>query len=494
MTVRSLAELRWPRWVLFSAAGAVASLSALPLAGSAAYPLAAGEIRLQARPAWGGLTSISIPPLGSVEAITHSAPLRLTISPEAIDVPNFERLLEIRPTTEQIVAGLRDERDRALLAFGVRMALVGGLAGMIAFGLLRGKRAGDALLAAGTGILLPAALYAASLSQFDPNAFRNPTLTGALTRAPEIVGPVEELTQKFESFRQQLGAIGSTAFRIYRFLEEQSIVPSDSIRILHIGDIHLNPVGYDVAIQVARQFRVDAVVDTGDITAQGTEVEASFVDRIRDFRVPYIFVRGNHDSLATENAVRGEPNAIVLDMEETAIEGLVFFGAADPLFTPGRSEELSIDRQNQEKRRFSHEIVKALDRMSVPIHLLLVHDPVMADEAAGQVPLVLAGHGHRWNSRERDGTLLLQVASTGAAGIQSFSPDSNEPIALQVLYFDRRDLRLVAFDRIEIRGPRQEFLIRRTTLEDTEDPSESQDSEAIGRTTQPAWEAAIAAL
>ena len=37
-------------------------------------------------------------------------------------------------------------------------------------------------------------------------------------------------------------------------------------RILHVSDVHLNPVGVEVIRQLAERFEVDAVLDTGDVT------------------------------------------------------------------------------------------------------------------------------------------------------------------------------------------------------------------------------------
>ncbi|MGH9198970.1 MAG: metallophosphoesterase family protein, partial [Acidimicrobiia bacterium] len=326
------------------------------------------------------------------------------------------------------------------------------------------------------GVVIPVSLLIATVTQFDTRAFREPTLTGALTRAPDIVGPIEEVGDRFQAYRRQLDAIGRTTFRIYRFLEEQSVVPENAIRVLHISDLHLNPVGYDVSLQVARQFNVDLVVDTGDLTAQGTEVEAGFADRIHEFKVPYLFVRGNHDSDATVAAVGRQPNAQVLDGELVVVESLSFYGVSDPLFTPGRSEALGNREQQQAKVQHGEQLKDAVVRLAPPPDVVLIHDRAATGGLIGMVPLILSGHGHRWFSRNRDETLSLGVGSTGGAGLESLTPTPDNPLSLEVLYFDLGTRKLVAYDRIEIRGPQQEFRLTRTVLEPDEEKVEAQET------------------
>ena len=54
-------------------------------------------------------------------------------------------------------------------------------------------------------------------------------------------------------------------------------------------------------------------MDTGDITDHGTKAENKFVEEIGTLGVPYVFVRGNHDSKTTQQAVARQKNAVVLD-------------------------------------------------------------------------------------------------------------------------------------------------------------------------------------
>ena len=93
------------------------------------------------------------------------------------------------------------------------------------------------------------------------------------------------------------------------------------------------------------QFSIDAVADTGDITDWGSEPETRLLDRIGDVGVPYVWVRGNHDSRATQAAVAAQPNAIVLDSTSETVAGLRFWGAADTRFTPSKDQRAGKDAE-----------------------------------------------------------------------------------------------------------------------------------------------------
>ena len=60
---------------------------------------------------------------------------------------------------------------------------------------------------------------------------------------------------------------------LYRAGESvQSLAPdADTVRVLHVSDLHLNPQAFDVIEQIVDQFAIDVVVDTGDINDWGTD-------------------------------------------------------------------------------------------------------------------------------------------------------------------------------------------------------------------------------
>ena len=150
---------------------------------------------------------------------------------------------------------------------------------------------------------------------FDPDKFAQPKFTGLLGQAPYVAGQASSLMRRLESYRSGLADIVGGITTLYAASDRLPVVPGadDVVTVLHVSDIHLNPLGFDLTERLVKEFDVDMVLDTGDITTWGTEVESSVLWRIKDVGVPYVFVRGNHDSLRTQQAVAQNPNAIVLD-------------------------------------------------------------------------------------------------------------------------------------------------------------------------------------
>jgi hypothetical protein len=65
---------------------------------------------------------------------------------------------------------------------------------------------------------------------------------------------------------------------------------------------------------------------------------------------------------------------------------------------------------------------------------------------------VLAGHVHRREDVEQDGTLLVVQGSTGGAGLRALEGEEPTPISLTVLYLDPDSGALQAYDDITLGG------------------------------------------
>jgi predicted phosphodiesterase len=195
------------------------------------------------------------------------------------------------------------------------------------------------------------------------------------------------------------------------------------------------------------------VADTGDISDWGTEPETQLIDRIGDLAVPYVWVRGNHDSATTGAAVAEQPNAVVLRGDAQTVAGLRFWGVADTRYTPNKDQPTGGDVERDRAEAAAPEVAARLEPDEPPaVDLVLVHDARMAGDLGGKVPLVLAGHTHEARTDSIGDTILLTEGSTGGAGLRSLRGDEPEPLTCTVLYFDPETNRLVAYDRITVRG------------------------------------------
>jgi predicted phosphodiesterase len=205
-------------------------------------------------------------------------------------------------------------------------------------------------------------------------------------------------------------------------------------------------------------------------------MESSFTDSIGALGVPYVFVRGNHDSTTTQDAVAAQPNAIVLDNQLATVNGLTIAGIGDPQFTPdkstheeqGASAHQAADLLDSAGAKLAHTIQQA----GQPVNLALVHDPAMAGPLDGSVPVVLAGHLHARQVSTmpavpgRQKTLLMVEGSTGGAGLRGLEGETPTPLEMSVLYFDPQHA-LQAYDEITLGGTGQtEVTIQRHVVKD----------------------------
>jgi hypothetical protein len=135
------------------------------------------------------------------------------------------------------------------------------------------------------------------------------------------------------------------------------------------------------------------------------------------------------------------------------VAGIRFWGVPDRRYTPNKDQPTGQDAERDEAEAVAPAVAKrlAVDE-GPPVDVVLVHDARMAAELGGEVPLVLAGHVHEPREESIGETRLLLEGSTGGAGLRGLQGDEPEPLTCTVLYFDREDDRLVAYDRITLRG------------------------------------------
>jgi predicted phosphodiesterase len=203
---------------------------------------------------------------------------------------------------------------------------------------------------------------------------------------------------------------------------------------------------------VADKYHVDAIVDSGDITDHGTRPENRYLQEIRHFRAPYLWVRGNHDSVVTERAMRRLENVVVLDGGVHKVKGLTFAGIGDPTFTPDKSQSLSDDALAGYEADAADELA-ATAKKAGGVDVAVFHDPKPMDALDGLAKVALSGHLHYRKVRHgKDGTWFMTEGSTGGSGLRALEPKVPANIELSVLYLDRTSGDLLAYDDISLGG------------------------------------------
>lgn len=412
------------------------------------------DTTMTATPMAGGGTEVQLAPLGRIDVDTHEGPVRLTLRLDELREQDALAIAE-DPTTfpfdeASLAADVRHGIGRLVPRVGLA-AILGGATGAALW--RRSWR--SAVAGASVGLLLFALTAGAVARTWEPESLAEPRYSGLLRLAPQAIGDAREVADRFTDHRAQLAAIVENVAVLYQSAERiQTFRPDAStITVLHVSDLHLNPQGFDLMEQVVPQFAVDAVVDTGDLNDWGTTVEGRFARRIRDLEVPYVFVRGNHDSAATARAVARQPNAVVLRGQTERVAGLTFWGRGDPRFTPDKSLAGSGDDQRQVAEETAPVVAREVADEAADIDVVAIHDPAITADLGDLVPLVLSGHLHHSDRRTLgEDTTLLVEGSTGGAGLRGLQGEERVPLTCSVLYFDAGTGRLEALDRIVVSG------------------------------------------
>jgi predicted phosphodiesterase len=445
---------------LLAAFGAGAIVGALALVLVPASDHRVGPAIMSAKTRLGGAhTVLVVPPLGTVRAPTHPVPVSLEVSLAELDITRLQEIVRDPQAEREVRATVEEDLRRAAIGVAIRTilaALVGGaLAGLI----LPSRKPADIASAAGGGLLLGVAVVSTVALTYDVNAFQEPSYSGALTRAPAVLRTLEQQNLSLAAVDSRFDTAADRLSELLELMASPAQNPrEDTVALLHVSDIHSNPLGVSVARQLARTFDVDAVIDSGDLTSFGEAVEANVARRVSDMDVPYIFVPGNHDSLAVQERLDRIDNVHLLHNDTFDVEGITVFGWRDPTFTVW--DAISTEEGNELRTEEGDEIAAALED-TPDVDVLVVHDRRMGEASEGLVPLVLSGHTHERDIVEGEETDFLTVGSTGATGLEFFV-EGSRPYEAEIIYF--RDGEAVAVDYVIFEGLGEEFEVDRKRL------------------------------
>ncbi|MBW6438995.1 metallophosphoesterase [Actinoplanes hulinensis] len=476
---------RWSRRLRVAAAvgltAVVGSMIGVMLFARSDLNVGPFSAEMSVTPSVHGGTEVNIPPLGSLHLDSHRGPVHLRVDLGSLDQSRTEALIDNPAAISTAGERAVDEVVTGVARLGLRTMGLAVLSTLILAALIfrdtrRTAAAGLTALVVTGGSL---GLAAATLR---PNSISEPRYEGLLVNAPAVVGDARRIADNYGRYSEQLQAILGNVSRVYSTISALPVYEpaGNTTRLLHVSDLHLNPTSWGLIRTVVDTFDIDAVIDTGDIVDWGSSAETSFVASIPSVQVPYIYVRGNHDSAAIQAAVARQSNAVVLDDALTEIDGLTIAGIGDPQFTPDKSETNAAgDDSGPELLTAAGErLAQTIRDSGKKVDIALVHDPAMAQPLSGVVPLVLAGHLHRRVVSTLPAptapppgpspsaspvpsastappptftTRLMVEGSTGGAGLRGLEGEDATPLSLSVLYFDENN-ELKAYDDIQLGG------------------------------------------
>jgi len=450
--------------VVLAVACAVVAFSAAAKANLTVGP---ARLAVSLSPAWSPRTVVAVPPFGSVEAATHKGPVLLQVQLVEVDVVGAGRMIErgeISPATIGS-ATAEDLPAEAVSAAGWRLMLAGLaaaalVAALVALALRR--RASVVALAVALSLAVPAVSVGIASATYRVAAFREPTLRGSLTYAPQLVDVFSTRIADIERLRDQAVKVARDLAAYYA--DERSLTSGGALpgtyRVLHVTDLHLDPVGAELGKEVARSFEASLVIDTGDLPVLGASVEAATFASLVDTSVPRVYIPGNHDSPASLAELE-RLGVTVLTTGMIDVDGLSIFGVPDPV-SRGFGVEPDRDAVEASAEDAFAELEAAIRSGDDTPQVVAIHNPAMEQPFLGSVPLILSGHTHSARFYVSKGTARL---NSGTLGGMPYDPDASGrealPYSASVLYFTAEmPRRLIAIDRIAIHSRRSTMLSR----------------------------------
>jgi len=435
--------------------------------GEAGYEAKGLSVELRVEPSREGSTEISLPPLGGITAHTHPLPVTIRATLTQINLETLKIMADdVSTDQKQFIQETEEQFGVILKDFVRRLFILAAIGGGLGALLVYPRNFMSMVKGLISGLLLMAVLIGLFCFTFEPAAFRQPTFSGTLRAAPMIIHSLDKGISSVELFRKEMRNTASNLYDFYSRIETWGPVAleNETIRVLHVSDIHNNPVAFDLIQKVTKDFEVSFIIDTGDVTDFGSPIEAEMAIRIEELGVPYFYIPGNHDSPASVKKLQEMSNVEVLDEAMGKNEGINIAGFADPVSRSSEIEPLS----DEEMTEISVDIAKKLDSFEEEPFIVALHDERMSKQIIGKAPVILFGHTHRSSLKRIGDSVLINAGTTGAAGLRTFEVKKGVPYTFHLLHIRKNPLSLIAVDSVKVMGLEREFILKRTLIEETE--------------------------
>ncbi|MHB0940085.1 MAG: metallophosphoesterase family protein [Armatimonadota bacterium] len=428
---------------------------------------AVGPVTVQGemRPAWSGETRLGLPPAGTLSAATHRGPLALVARVEEVEVASLARWVKRGVNGRALPDWLRPEVARLAATLAWR-GLLAAVVGAAVFGLLAGLRRRQwlACVLAGAGsVAIPLALAALT---YDPGAFSDARYTGELARAPALLRMANLNMRQLTSLQGNLSLAADRAEVLTERLDDALAAPSPAVeptRVLLVSDLHNNPAGLQLAVDLAESYDVKLVLVAGDISDLGHPLEGGLLTEWTKFRVPVVVVTGNHDSRAIAGRLRQIKGVTVLENgARVQRAGLTIGGYGDP--RAERDGLGSAENTPEELDALFTRVSGDLQGAAAP-DILLLHNHRTAQRLLGRAPVILTGHSHAAEMRRDGESVLVNAGTAGAAGVRYFTAKHRPDYGAAILSFvPGVEPKLRYVDFVQVTPADGDFVVQRRDL------------------------------
>jgi predicted phosphodiesterase len=427
-------------------------------------------------------------------------PIGLTIEPD-VDLEVLGRLTnDTQGQVNEIIADVR-ERQPELVGHALWQAGTGLLAGGAAGTLLLGgvaalarpetrRRVAGAAVAGtlGGAALLGGVAGIGALSYHPPaNEYSMSGLLGDLKAVPGQVAAVNEID--FAAGQKHVRAIAQIQELLLNKIESAEQAPT-ALNILLISDIHMRAAAYPSIQPFIVDNDIDLIINTGDEINYGLEQEFQLSGKQRAeiektaALAPMIWVKGNHDSVATAQIMDKIPGVTVLNEQYIDAFGLTIGGLADSRNFDGKYEITDDSGQIEDVDKRAP-LIAPENRFDI----MLSHEPVANARlveilGSDRVAMTIAGHGHK-QTLEVGETIAIMEGTTGAEGLLGMDGEARQHFSVLRVGQDCQFLELERYNLPDPLDPgygdssvaQYAFEPREMTEERTCDPAIGLDSE-----------------
>lgn len=420
-------------------------------------------------------TRIVLPPVGEIRANTHWLPLRLSVTLKNVDLALLRNVVFSAPhATQVLVDDIQVGMHRLLFYFTLKLMVLGASGAAFALWFMGIRQLRSFMWGTTAALIVVLIMATGTYFTYDLDAYDRLEYEGIIEAAPWVLNMVWEALDRVEELGERVQVLAGNLYSALNRLETLGpigLVEADLV-VLHVSDIHNNPVAYDFAKKVIESFPIDFVMDTGDLTDWGTALEAEISRRIGELSVPYLFTSGNHDSPEVMQRLEEISNVIIIQNKEQDLFGLRIAGIGDLVadrFSPKPASLVELSKvADQINEKWSQE-------KSRP-HIYMVHNHRIAKAIQpGLFRAVVYGHTHVLDLKEIDDTVYINAGTTGAAGIRGFQSKEPLPYSLTLLYFafdEDGEPDLIAVDGVHVAGLGFGFSLERTFVGSSRDLKE----------------------
>jgi len=435
-----------------------------------------------------GYTEINVPPLGTIRARTHQMPLMFQIRLKNINLEQLDTMVTLQGAGS-IFTDIQEILRQQVLSFILRILMVAFLGGLGA-GFLFSHSFKKSLLAGLSGLLAFSILLGSAVLTYDETAFSEPEFEGIVEAAPWLMGVAEDALVAVQGLDAKLQIVTENLMVLFEslyHLEGGGGSVDGDIKLLHVSDIHNNPIGVSLAKQVATSFEVDIVIDTGDLTDYGTPIEADLLRNIEEIGLPWVFVPGNHDSPAVVQTMSQLSNVTVLLEDIVYFEDfdLTFAGMGDPA---AQSSAMAV-RPREEYQAIAARLRDQIELSEHKPSVIISHHPFAVEEFTDLEVLLLHGHAHQVDIHFEGNSVMVDAGTTGGAGIRGLMTRDEMPYTMVLLHLNRVEdgVLATAADVITVNQLNAGFVLERHRLHqlplaqgDPQDQEEQDEGEGDG--------------